>query len=83
MPITASINPHPETENQSQTTAPHPEEMNATPPALQRDQPRRSVPKRSGGVFVCAESELKKEPRIRGSKLVWDLFCENRSTPSC
>ena len=29
MPITASINRHPETENQSQT-APHPEEIKAT-----------------------------------------------------
>ena len=31
MPITASINRHPETENQSQTPAPHPEEIKATP----------------------------------------------------
>jgi hypothetical protein len=30
MPITASINCHPETENQSETAAPHPEEMKAT-----------------------------------------------------
>jgi hypothetical protein len=30
MPITASINRHPETENQSETAAPHPEEMKAT-----------------------------------------------------
>jgi hypothetical protein len=30
MPITASINRHPETENQFETAAPHPEEMKAT-----------------------------------------------------
>ena len=30
MPITASINHHLETENQSETAAPHPEEMKAT-----------------------------------------------------
>jgi hypothetical protein len=30
MPITASINRHPETETQSETAAPHPEEMKAT-----------------------------------------------------
>ena len=30
MPITASINRHPETESQSETAAPHPEEMKAT-----------------------------------------------------
>ena len=30
MPITASINRHPEAESQSETAAPHPEEMKAT-----------------------------------------------------
>ena len=30
MPLTASINRHPETENQSETAAPHPEEMKGT-----------------------------------------------------
>jgi hypothetical protein len=30
MPITARINRHPETETQSETAAPHPEEMEAT-----------------------------------------------------
>ena len=29
-PVTASINRHPEAENQSETAAPHPEEMKAT-----------------------------------------------------
>ena len=32
MPITASINRHPETETQSETAAPHPEEMKADLP---------------------------------------------------
>ena len=63
MPITARINRHPETETQSETAAPHPEEMEAT--FLQRRYYCLSV-------LSTTRASLKRAPEVvYAGELIW------------